>query len=94
MTRILQISDPHLMPEGALFQGRVDTAQALREMLSGLAGRAVPSDRPNADPTMPLASIDHVIHATRNFETKRENDSPKRKGEPYFACHLNVTKED
>ena len=38
MTRILQISDPHLMPDGALFQGRVDTAQALREMLSGLAG--------------------------------------------------------
>lgn len=38
MTRILQISDPHIMPEDALFQGRVDTAQALREMLSGLVG--------------------------------------------------------
>ena len=38
MTRILQISDPHLVPGGALFQGRVDTAEALREMLSGLAG--------------------------------------------------------
>ena len=38
MTRILQISDPHIMPEGALFQGRVDTAQALRAMLAGLAG--------------------------------------------------------
>ena len=38
MTRILQISDPHLVPEGALFQKRVDTARALREMLAGLAG--------------------------------------------------------
>jgi hypothetical protein len=27
MTRILQISDPHIMPEDALFQGRVDTAK-------------------------------------------------------------------
>ena len=38
MTRILQLSDPHIMPEGALFKGRVDTAQALRAMLSRLAG--------------------------------------------------------
>ncbi|MBV0913775.1 metallophosphoesterase [Anianabacter salinae] len=38
MTRILQVSDLHIMPEGQLFHGQIDTAQALREMLSGLAG--------------------------------------------------------
>ncbi|MCZ0813189.1 MAG: phosphodiesterase [Pseudomonadota bacterium] len=38
MTRILQISDLHIMPEGQLFQDAIDTAAALRQMLSGLAG--------------------------------------------------------
>ncbi len=38
MTRILKISYPYIMPQGALFQGRVDTAQALREMLRGWSG--------------------------------------------------------
>ena len=38
MTRILQISDLHIMPEGRLFQDIIDTAAALRDMLSGLAG--------------------------------------------------------
>jgi len=38
MTRILQISDLHIMPEGQLFQGAIDTAGALRQMLAGLAG--------------------------------------------------------
>lgn len=45
MTRILQISDTHIMPEGRLFQGRVDTAAALRTMLSGL-GRLLPAIGP------------------------------------------------
>ena len=38
MTRILQISDLHIMPAGRLFQGTTDTAAALRRMLAGLAG--------------------------------------------------------
>ncbi|TQE92861.1 MAG: phosphodiesterase, partial [Spiribacter salinus] len=38
MTRILQISDLHIMPEGQLFQDAIDTAAALRQMLSGLTG--------------------------------------------------------
>lgn len=38
MTRILQITDPHIMPDGQLFQGRVDTAAALRAMLGGIDG--------------------------------------------------------
>jgi 3',5'-cyclic AMP phosphodiesterase CpdA len=38
MTRILQISDLHIMPEGQLFNGSIDTAAALRKMLAGLAG--------------------------------------------------------
>jgi len=38
MTRILQISDLHIMPEGQLFNGTIDTAAALRQMLAGLAG--------------------------------------------------------
>jgi 3',5'-cyclic AMP phosphodiesterase CpdA len=36
MTRILQISDLHIMPEGQLFNGTIDTAAALRQMLAGL----------------------------------------------------------
>ena len=36
MTRILQISDLHIMPEGDLLPGGVDTAAALRAMLAGL----------------------------------------------------------
>ncbi|WP_371054742.1 phosphodiesterase [Rhodosalinus sp. K401] len=38
MTRILQISDLHIMPEEQLFKGTIDTAAALRKILSGLAG--------------------------------------------------------
>jgi 3',5'-cyclic AMP phosphodiesterase CpdA len=38
MTRILQISDLHIMPEGQLFHGKIDTAAALQDMLTGLAG--------------------------------------------------------
>lgn len=38
MTRVLQISDLHIMPEGQLFQGAIDTAAALQDMLSGLWG--------------------------------------------------------
>lgn len=38
MTRILQLSDLHVMPEGQLFNGTTDTAAALREMLAGLIG--------------------------------------------------------
>lgn len=45
MTKILQLSDPHIMPEGALFQDRVDTTEALRKMLSGLA-RLLPAIGP------------------------------------------------
>lgn len=37
MTRILHISDPHILPQGQLFQGQVDTAVALRRLLEGLA---------------------------------------------------------
>ncbi|MDR9394025.1 MAG: phosphodiesterase, partial [Roseovarius sp.] len=33
---ILQISDLHIMPEGQLFKGRIDTAAALRHILAGL----------------------------------------------------------
>lgn len=36
MTRILQISDPHILPKGQLFQGKLDTAAALRHLLDGL----------------------------------------------------------
>ncbi|KIC08891.1 hypothetical protein RA19_18270 [Leisingera sp. ANG-M1] len=48
MTRILQISDPHILPEGQLFQGSLDTAAALRRLLRGLASllpRIAPVDR-------------------------------------------------
>lgn len=38
MTRILQISDLHILPEGRLFHGSIDTAAALRHMLAGIAG--------------------------------------------------------
>ncbi|WP_306152185.1 phosphodiesterase [Roseovarius sp. MMSF_3281] len=38
MTRILQISDLHIMPEGQLLNGTIDTAAALRQMLAGLTG--------------------------------------------------------
>jgi 3',5'-cyclic AMP phosphodiesterase CpdA len=38
MTRILQISDLHIMPDGQLFNGSIDTAAALRHMLAGLTG--------------------------------------------------------
>ncbi len=38
MTRILQISDLHIMPEAQLFNGTIDTAAALRQMLAGLTG--------------------------------------------------------
>lgn len=37
MTRILQISDPHIMPEGQPLQGKLDTAAALKDMLAGLS---------------------------------------------------------
>lgn len=36
MTRIVQISDTHITPDGVLFQDRFDTAAALRRMLAGL----------------------------------------------------------
>lgn len=36
MIRILQISDTHILPEGQLFQGRIDTAAALTRLLHGL----------------------------------------------------------
>ncbi|MEQ8901739.1 MAG: phosphodiesterase [Roseovarius sp.] len=45
MTRILQISDLHVMPDGVLFQGRVDTAAALNDMLAGIT-RLLPAIGP------------------------------------------------
>lgn len=36
MTRILQISDLHIMPAGQLINGSIDTAAALRHVLAGL----------------------------------------------------------
>lgn len=45
MTRILQISDLHITPEGQLCEGRIDTALALRDMLAGLA-RLLPAIGP------------------------------------------------
>ncbi|NHQ73694.1 phosphodiesterase [Roseovarius gahaiensis] len=45
MTRILHISDLHIMPEGQLFHGTIDTATALQDMLSGLA-RLLPAIGP------------------------------------------------
>lgn len=37
MTRILQISDPHILSESRLFQDTIDTAAALRDMLAWLS---------------------------------------------------------
>lgn len=38
MTQILQISDPHIMPQGRLFQDKIDTSAALCRLLTGLTG--------------------------------------------------------
>lgn len=48
MTRILQISDLHIMPEGRLFRDTIDTAAALQDMLAGLSAllhRLAPVER-------------------------------------------------
>lgn len=45
MTRILHISDLHIMPKGQLFHDTIDTATALKDMLSGLA-RLLPAIGP------------------------------------------------
>ena len=63
MTRIIQISDPHIVPHGQLAYGQVDTAKALTDCVKTI-NRSLPD----------IGPVDMVIVAgdLTDFGTKEE----------------------
>ena len=52
MTRVLQLSDTHLVAPGALVSGRLDTARLLRQAVARIAG-LLPLIAPGPIPSEP-----------------------------------------